>query len=434
MKRIYILYILSLCALSASSQQSAMLEKYRSMAVEYSHDLKAAEKNLSASIELEKAARADLKPKLSGDASFQYTGNPLELSLRLPGMEKAVELQGRDTKYGASLTLMQPLYTGGRLLENIRMAQHQHSLATHQQEQLLSDVCFQTDIQYWNTVARKEIAGIVTDYRNSIASLVQTIRERVEVSLVNPQELLMAEVKLNDADFQLLQARKELETGVMAFNSLIGLPLEEATPMDSLVPPVSLPDSARLSSALTRPEIKMAHDRIRMAESSLKLNDSKYKPQLYIGVDGSYSSPGYDLRADLDPNYAVYATVSVPLFEWGKRRNEKRANRQKIGMAKDNLNEIQDKVNLEIQTARLSLSQAMEQVELSRQSLEKAHENERQAMERYNEGEISIVEVIEAQAYRQNAEINHVQAKTAAQGQYSALTKALNLKSEAKRS
>ena len=202
MKRIYILYILSLCALSASSQQSAMLEKYRSMAVEYSHDLKAAEKNLSASIELEKAARADLKPKLSGDASFQYTGNPLELSLRLPGMEKAVELQGRDTKYGASLTLMQPLYTGGRLLENIRMAQHQHSLATHQQEQLLSDVCFQTDIQYWNTVARKEIAGIVTDYRNSIASLVQTIRERVEVSLVNPQELLMAEVKLNDADFQ----------------------------------------------------------------------------------------------------------------------------------------------------------------------------------------------------------------------------------------
>ena len=427
MKRIYILYILSLCALSASSQQSAMLEKYRSMAVEYSHDLKAAEKNLSASIELEKAARADLKPKLSGDASFQYTGNPLELSLRLPGMEKAVELQGRDTKYGASLTLMQPLYTGGRLLENIRMAQHQHSLATHQQEQLLSDVCFQTDIQYWNTVARKEIAGIVTDYRNSIASLVQTIRERVEVSLVNPQELLMAEVKLNDADFQLLQARKELETGVMAFNSLIGLPLEEATPMDSLVPPVSLPDSARLSSALTRPEIKMAHDRIRMAESSLKLNDSKYKPQLYIGVDGSYSSPGYDLRADLDPNYAVYATVSVPLFEWGKRRNEKRANRQKIGMAKDNLNEIQDKVNLEIQTARPSLSQAMEQVELSRQSLEKAHENERQAMERYNEGEISIVEVIEAQAYRQNAEINHVQAKTAAQGQYSALTKALNL-------
>ena len=427
MKNIYILFILSLCAPSAFSQQSMMLEKYRSMAVEYSHDLKAAEKNLSASIELEKAARADLKPKLSGDANFQYTGNPLELNLNLPGMDKPLGIQGRDTKYSASLTLMQPIYTGGRLLESIRMAQHQHSLATHQKEQLLSDVCFQTDIQYWNTVARQEIVRIVTDYRNSIASLTETIRERVEVSLVNPQDLLMAEVRLNDAEFQLLQVQKEFETGVMAFNSLIGLPLEKSTPMDTIVPPVNLADSAQLTLAHDRPEIKMAHDQIRMAESSLKLNDSKYKPQLYVGVDGSYSSPGYDLRADLDPNYAVYAKVSVPLFEWGKRRNEKRASNQKIGMAKDNLNQIQDKVNLEIQSARLSLSQAMGQVQLSQQSLEKAHENERQAMERYNEGEISIVEVIEAQTYRQSAEINHVQAKTAAQGQYSALIKALNL-------
>ena len=69
---------------------------------------------------------------------------------------------------------------------------------------------------------------------------------------------------------------------------------------------------------------------------------------------------GLCLRADLDPNYAVYAKISVPLFEWGKRRNEKRASNQKIGMAKDNLNQIQDKVNLEIQTARLSLSQALD--------------------------------------------------------------------------
>ena len=410
MKKIYILFILSLCDPFAFGQQSAMLEKYRSMALEYSHDLKAAEKNLAASIELEKSARADLKPKLSGDANFQYTGNPLEINLNLPGMDNPLQIQGRDTKYGASLTLLQPIYTGGRLLESIRMAQHQHALASHQKEQLLSEVCFQTDIQYWNTVARQEIVGIVADYRNSIAALTQTIRERVEISLVNPQDLLMAEVKLNDAEFQLLQAQKNFDTGLMAFNSLIGLPLEEPTPIDTIIPQVDTSDSSRLTLAIPRPEIKIAHDQIK----------------LYVGVDGSYSSPGYDLRADLDPNYAVYAKVSVPLFEWGKRRNEKRASNQKIGMAKDNLNQIQDKVNLEIQTARLSLSQALDQVQLSQQSLEKAHENERQAMERYNEGEISIVEVIEAQTYRQNAEINHVQAKASAQGQYSALIKALN--------
>jgi len=426
MKKLSILFALSLCAPSAFPQQSAMLEKYRSMAVEYSHDLKAAEKNLSASLELEKSARADLKPKLSADANFQYTGRPLELNAQLPGANQPFQIQGRHAQYGASLTLLQPLYTGGRLLQSIRMAQHQHALAAHQQEQLLADVCLQTDLQYWNTVARHEILGILTDYRNSIASLAAAIRERVEVSLVNPQDLLMAEVKLNDADYQLLQAQKDFETGVMAFNSLIGLPLEEATLIDTVIPPVSLPDAAQLAAPHLRPEIKIAHDRIRMAETTLKLNDSKYKPQLHVGVDGSYSSPGYDFRTDLDPNYALYAKVSLPLFEWGKRRNEQRASRWQISIARDRLNQIQDQVDLEIQTARLSLSQAMKQVQLSQQSLEKAHQNERQALERYREGELSIVEAIEAQTYRQSAEINHVQARASAQAHYSALIKALN--------
>jgi outer membrane protein TolC len=69
-----------------------------------------------------------------------------------------------------------------------------------------------------------------------------------------------------------------------------------------------------------RPELLMAHDQIKIAESQGKLTDSKYKPQLYVGIDGSYSSPGYDFKTDLDPNYAIYATLSVPIFEWGKRR------------------------------------------------------------------------------------------------------------------
>lgn len=153
---------------------------------------------------------------------------------------------------------------------------------------------------------------------------------------------------------------------------------------------------------------------------------SKYKPQFYIGVDGSYSSPGYDFRTDMDPNYAVYAKVAVPIFEWGKRRNEKRASDFKVDMATDNLNKVTDGVDLEIRTARNSLRQAMEQVELTRNSLDKARENETMALDRYDEGKSSVIEVIDAQTYRQMAQMNHVQAKVSAQNYYSELLKALN--------
>lgn len=427
MKRINILFIFIFSVPSATfAQQSDLLEKYRSMAVAYNHDLKAADKHISASIELEKAAQKDLRPKLSGDANFQYTGNPIQLTLDLPSMQNPLTFEGKDMKYGASLTLLQPVYTGGRLLETIRMAKFQHSLAAHQAEYFRSAVCYQTDMQYWNTVARAELLQVATDYRNSIASFAKTIHERVEVGLVDPQDLLMAEVKLNEAEYQLLQAKSNLETGRMALNSLIGMELNASTAIEDSIPSVSMNHQLWNSDGMNRPELKIAFDQIRIAESTQKLTDSKYKPQLYVGIDGSYSSPGYNFKTDLDPNYAVYAKLSIPLFEWGKRRNDKRASTFYVNAATDHLNQVTDQVNLEVRTARVSLSQAMDQVRLTENSLEKARENERMALERYTEGKVSVVEVIEAQNYRQASQTNYVQAKVSAQGYYSALLKALN--------
>ena len=413
-------------SLPVLAQQSTLLEKYRTMALDYNHDLKAAEKNIAASMEVEKSARADLKPKLSGAASFQYTGNPMELTLDIPSIGLSKTVEGKNLNYGGSLSILQPVYTGGRVLESIRMAQHQQALVGNQAKALNDAVCYQTDIQYWSAVARQEIVDVAEDFLNSIAALVKTIKERVEVGLVDPQDLLMAEVKLNEAEYQLLQAQSNFETGRMALNSMIGVRLEQPTELDAQIPIVVVSDSLWLSTGMGRPEIQMAYDKIRIAESTKKLNDSQFKPQFYVGVEGSYSSPGYNFKKDLDPNYAVYAKVSVPIFEWGKRRSEKRVSSFRIGMAEDNLNKVVDRVELEVSVARKALSQAIERVRLSESSLAKAEENEAKAVERYNEGKVSVVEVIDAQTYRQTSQVNYVQAKAAAQGHYSELIKALH--------
>ena len=417
-----------LCLSSATvAQQSTLLEKYRSMAVTYSHDLKTADAHIAASMELEKAAQKDLYPKLSGNANFQYTGNPLQLTLNLPSMENPITFEGKDLKYGASVSLLQPIYTGGRVLEAIRMAKYRHNVSGFQEEYIRSGIYLQTDMQYWNTVARTEIVHISKEYRNSIITLVQTISERVEAGLTDPQDLLMMEVKLNEADYQLLQAEKNLQNSLMALNLLIGVELQSATEVEQCIPLITTNDILLEKNENTlRPEMKIATEQIKIAESEKKLTLSKYRPQLYVGIDGSYSSPGYNFRSDMDPNYAVFTKLSVPLCEWGKRQNEKRASSFKVEMANANLHKVTDQVNFEIQTARNSLKQAMAQVNLTRNSLDKALENETMALDRYNEGNSSIIEVINAQTFRQMAQINHVQAKVSAQNHYSELRKALN--------
>lgn len=415
------------CTLSAAAQQpetDTLLIRYRQMALEYNDDLKAAAKNIAASVELERAARADFSPKLSAGADFQYTGNPLELSAELPGLGP-IAVQGKDTKYGFSATLMQPVYTGGRIIQSIRLAESRQAIAGMQEEMLRSLVCFQVDVQYWNTVARLEMVNVAKDFRNSVSELTRIVKERVDAGLTDSQELLTAEVKLNEADYRLLQAQSDFETGLMALNALIGVPLDEKTTVGTKVASLESPTGIA-NGEQTRPEVRIARERIEIEKSSLKLNDSKYKPQLHIGLNGGYFSPGYDFKSDLSPNYNVYAKLSVPLFEGGKRRREKRAAKYRIGMASDNLHKVETDVELEARTARTALLQAEQRMKLATASLDKARENETRATEKYEEGAISIAEVIDAQVYRQTAETNHVAAKTAAQMYYAELLKAVN--------
>ncbi len=427
MQKIILTATLLVTTLVAQAQvQDTLPAHYRRMALEYNHDLKAAEKSISASIELQKSARADRLPQLGGNANFQYKGNPTSLTLNIPSLGEPLSFEGQNMNYGAAVSLMQPIYTGGRVLETIRMAEHRQSYAESEQAAVRSAVCFQTDIQYWNTVARAEIVAVSREFHASISSLTGVIRQRVDGGVTDPQDLLMAEVKLNEAEYRLLQSQSNFETGLMAFNSLIGVDLSSKTRIGTELPTLieSITTPANLA---TRPEIRMAQENIAIQQSAKRINDSRYKPQLSIGAEGNYSSPGYNFKSDLVPNYGIYAKLSVPIFSWGKRRSDKRAYQYNVDIAQDKLNKTTDAVTLEVSSAQLNLQQAQQQVALTESSLDKAAQNERKALERYNEGAVSIVEVIDAQIYKQTAQINFVQAKLAMQTSYAELLRVQNM-------
>lgn len=428
---LYILFIglcLSPSAWAQTMYADSLLLHYRQMALDYNDDLKSASKNISASMELQRAARADFSPKIAAGADFSYTGNALQISRELPGLG-ALSIEGKNLNYGFAATLRQPVYTGGRILSQLKLAESRQVIAGMQKELIRSLVCYQVDVQYWNTVARKEMVRVAADFRNSMAKLTQTVRERVEAGLTDSQALLTAEVQLNEAEYRLLQAQSDFETGLMALNALIGVPLDARTQVSEQVQTLSSSIASEQIArewdvTAVRPETRIAREQVEVAQSELKLNHSKYLPQLHIGVSGGYYAPGYDFKSDLSPNYNVYATLSVPLFEGGKRRREKKAAQYRIGMAEDRYHQKQVEVALEAQTARTAFNQAMQRMDLAARSLEKAQANELQAVDKYEEGLLSIAEVIDAQIYRQTAETNHVAAKAASQMHYAEWLKA----------
>lgn len=389
-----------------------LLVRYRQMALEYSDDLKASEGNVMAGIELEKAAKAGRLPSVSADGLFSYMLNPLEITRDFPGLG-TLSFHGTGMKYGASVSLLQPVYTGGMIQESVRQAQSRLKISEYSMDALRTQVCYQVDIYYWNTVARQELVRVAEDFRNSVADLVRIVRDRVEAGMTDSQELLTAEVKLNEAEYQLLKARSEFETGLMAFNSLIGVPLDSATEIAGML------DTAEYFPAdpdgyMERPELKMAEEEVRLEMSRMRMAESAYQPRLYVGAEGTMMSPGYDFTPGLSPNLSVYAKVSVPIFEGGKKRREKRAAEYSVKAADDRRAGVETRAELELRKAQVALEQSLEQVTLSEASLHKAVENERRATEKYEEGLLSVSDVIDAQVYRLNVQTVHVAAKMSA--------------------
>ena len=174
----------------------------------------------------------------------------------------------------------------------------------------------------------------------------------------------------------------------------------------------------------SRPELRIATNKVDIQRSASKTANAQYLPKLSVGIDGSYSSPGYDFKSDLDPNYAVYAKLSVPIFEWGKRRHTKKSGKYSVNMAIEKHHKVADNIRLEIETAFYTYSQAIEKVRLIESSLSKAADSEKMAMDKYKEGNISILEVINAQLYHQDAKINYIQSKLNAQIAKSGLDRA----------
>ncbi|MGL4331308.1 MAG: TolC family protein, partial [Bacteroidales bacterium] len=274
--------------------------------------------------------------------------------------------------------------------------------------------------------ANAELVEVSESLKKSIENLVNIVKQRVEAGAVSRNDLLMAEVKLNDAEFQLLQIENQLAINRMGLNSFIGEELNAQLPLDTIIPVIAGLDIDSLNPHNIRPELRMAATNVEVQEGMKKINNSKYLPQLQVGAEGSYSSPGYNFNKDLDPNYGVYAKFSMPLYQWGKRGKEKRISNYKIGIARDAQQKIEEQIQLETESAITAFNQAQDQVRLSESSLNKAYENETMLISRYKEGEISILEALDGQLYRQNAQINYVKAKLNAQIRYSELQKALN--------
>jgi outer membrane protein TolC len=260
----------------------------------------------------------------------------------------------------------------------------------------------ETEFAFWEAVYSEELHKQMIEYEKAIDDLAIVIRDKVETQIISRNDLLLVEVRQNEAELFRLMAKNQLDMARMELNRVIGLPLDSIYRLEGDLAAFQLMDlDYELDSVLlNRPDLAAHSKQVEIQYSNADLVRSGYLPSIYVGIIPSWGAPNTNIGST-DPNYntSFMAGMRFPIIRWGKKRQEVGRELLRAEAANYQLTELQDEVKLDINSSRYQLAESIRRIELTRESLNKAEENLQIMTDRYLEGLTSILEVLDAQVY-----------------------------------
>jgi outer membrane protein len=408
MKTTIITIIFALGTYVGYSQPALSLEQCRQIAISSSPLLKQSEQQVGAAEYAVQAARKDYFPQIDISGDLSYSVNPMTITVDDNNFE------GINTQYAINAALIQNIYSGGLVRKSHELSGHQLSLTENNKATMEDVVLYQTELYFWNTIYMKEKYKLSILNKEVIDNLVDVVRNKVEGEVVNRSDLLLAEVRQNEAKLSEMKASDNLEIARLEVKRVMGIPIDSLIELSADLGQLSdYSDNKSMNEILgKRPEMASQEVLINIRETQVGLAEAQYSPSVFAGIIPVWGAPNYKLPGD-DPNFnaAFMAGVSMPVIRWGKKRDEINQRLLLKEAEQYQLEELVNQISLEVKSAKFQLDEAVGRINLTTESLKKAEENLEMMTDRYTEGLSSILEVLDAQLYWQTAFLNILDAE-----------------------
>lgn len=417
MKSKSILFVLVLLAsLKVYSQEKLLLEDYRERVLNYSQTFKQSKEQTKASEANTKIAFKGYLPKIDLD---------MDASLNLKDVDKWNDHFNHT--YGTQLSLSQPLYTGGALKAQERIAERDLEISQLSEELTIDQIYFQANAAYWNASANMALYKSAQEFYSIVKKQYDVISDRFSDGMISRIDLLMITTRLKEAELQQSIANKNYLLAMQNLHILMGM--DPNASMEELVEinaPCPRPVVLTLDEVLNRrPDYVSSSIDIERQEAVRKASVSKYNPNLSMYVSGGWGIPNLKIPGLIpgDPDFTAMTGVSlsVPILRWGERRQTNIQNRALINIKKFQQTSVADNINVEFSAAWTKITQTEEQVSIAAENENIAQENLDLVTFSYNEGKASMVDVLSAQLswiQAQNNIINALHAHKMALAEY----------------
>lgn len=425
--------------------QEMTLDQCRKMAIDNNKMIAIAKQNKTKAELTQKATFTHFLPKISANGMAYYTSSQNDLTLKLgemqifdptaigqyipsplyptiyPIIEEFSTLSLPDmnfnlnlnNSYLAGVNLEQPIYMGGKIRSGYKMSKIGNEIADLNIKKNEAEIISETDKAYWLYVQTMELKKSAKSYKETVAEFHRIVSNAVDAGMKSRNDLMKVQVQLNQANLQLQRAENGTKLARMNLCQIIGLPLlTEISPSqtftDNLFDIVDAPDIS------ARPEFEMLNKQVEFKHQEMRMTRSEFLPS--IGVMGSYNyTYGVKLNNDVIFNnggFSAMVSVKIPLVHWGEGARKIKIAETERAIAEMQRDDLNQKMELEMQQAINTYNELLLEVMMTETALGQAEENLQMSKNYYEAGMESIGDYLEAQTILQNAESEHIIAKT----------------------
>ena len=406
MKTQLITLSLLLLGLTAGAQQPYLSrEAYRDKVEAYSQILKQQKLKTMASTEARKIAHTGFLPKI--DVNADGTLNMSDLNAWNEPLGEY-----RNHTYQGVFIVSQPLYTGGALNAQHKIAKADEKLNQLNEELTIDQIHYQSDAVYWNASASQAMLQAADKYQNIVKQQYDIIQDRFNDGMISRTDLLMISTRLKEAELQYIKARQNYTLALQKLNILMGE--EPNNPVDSLytIDTASAPvQILSLENVLQRrADYESTEVNIMKSQAQRKAALSQFNPQLNMYFSGGWATATPNLGYDVSFNPIVGINLNIPIFRWGARFKTNRQQKAYISIQKLQQSYVTDNINEELSAALTKLTETEYQVKTAKETMNLANENLDLVSFSYNEGKANMVDVLYAQLPATQAHTNLINA------------------------
>jgi len=295
----------------------------------------------------------------------------------------------------------------------VSRAKEMNAAAGHQLERTDQEILFRVVQSYYGVLLATKQVEVAEQSEKTAKSIIDRSQSRFDSGLVVESDLLTAKVRLASRDQELIRARNHLELARSQLNTAMGVPVDALyQPADPLAEPS--PESPALADveqkALTsRPDLKRIESEQSAQQLSVAIAKSSFGPRLNAFAGWEMDNPTL-LAGGGGNNWLGGVELQFDIFQGGAKRavlSREHAIAEKMAALKQ---AASDAVRLEVRQAYYDLDSNRQQVGVARTAIAQAQESLRINQDRYEDGLITITDLLGAEEAARRSQTDYWQA------------------------